>query len=333
MAYVFRVNKKIIEDVLKKLKMKRVVSESACFQYESFTQLRKEVFIKDLDFQQVYKAFLRQRISSLDTAELQQFAFKQLILSGAVCEDAEFNSHSPDILRSKVYYRDYDFLYYLGETAGREIVDSILEMLKNRNIVSRDSTYDTDDFEKLNTKVKETFITPVNLIPPVTQRLFFMFSAVKKPTSIIELGTAAGCSLVWHLGPTGNNNVERAYGVEVKPDLYYTAIQNFDNIPNKYNVELFNEDAYHFIDKLNGTFDYVYLDVEDVKRGKGLYLDILKKLYNKLKPGAWVLAHDTTTPQFKDQLKDYLDFARNKNNFSESISFDIDIYGLELSIK
>jgi len=135
------------------------------------------------------------------------------------------------------------------------------------------------------------------------------------------------------LGPTGNNNIERAYGVEVKPGLFYIAKQNFDNLPNKYNITLFNEDAYPFIDKLNGTYDYVYIDVEDAKLGKRLYLDILKKLYNKLNKGAWVLAHDTTTPKFKDQLKDYLSFVRNKNNFSENISFDMDIYGLELSIK
>jgi hypothetical protein len=51
--------------------------------------------------------------------------------------------------------------------------------------------------------------------------------------------------------------------------------------------------------------------------------------------GAWVLAHDTTFKGagFPEQLREYLRFVRAPANFEVSISFEIDEYGLELSIK
>jgi hypothetical protein len=64
-----------------------------------------------------------------------------------------------------------------------------------------------------------------------------------------------------------------------------------------------------------------------------LYLELLKKLYGKVEKGGWVLAHDTVVPPFAEQLEAYLAYVRDGKNFEESISFDVDAYGLELSIK
>jgi len=60
---------------------------------------------------------------------------------------------------------------------------------------------------------------------------------------------------------------------------------------------------------------------------------LLQRLYPKLEVGGWVLAHDTCVPPFADQVEEYVSFVRDQNNFSQSISFDIDPFGLELSIK
>ncbi len=46
-----------------------------------------------------------------------------------------------------------------------------------------------------------------------------------------------------------------------------------------------------------------------------------------------MLAHDTTAPPFADELRAYLAYVRDGSSFRESISFDVDPYGLELSIK
>jgi hypothetical protein len=52
-----------------------------------------------------------------------------------------------------------------------------------------------------------------------------------------------------------------------------------------------------------------------------------------LSSGAWVIAHDNLDWSFADEMSLYLPFVRDKKHFSESISFDIDHCGLELSIK
>jgi len=48
-----------------------------------------------------------------------------------------------------------------------------------------------------------------------------------------------------------------------------------------------------------------------------------------------VLAHDTRCPRagFPEHLEEYLAFVRDPVNFRQSISFDVDEYVLELSIR
>jgi hypothetical protein len=61
-------------------------------------------------------------------------------------------------------------------------------------------------------------------------------------------------------------------------------------------------------------------------------LELLKRLYEKVEEGGWVLAHDIVVPPFARQLEEYLAFVRGGEHFSESILFDVDAFGLELSV-
>jgi predicted O-methyltransferase YrrM len=122
------------------------------------------------------------------------------------------------------------------------------------------------------------------------------------------------------------------YGFDIDESATGKARQNFGQLKNAGAVQLVTEDGLKAVERLEGPFDYVYLDVESRELGKGIYLDLLVGLYDKLKPGAWVLAHDTCVPPFVHQLESYLRFVRDGQNFSHSISFDIDPFGLELSI-
>jgi len=45
------------------------------------------------------------------------------------------------------------------------------------------------------------------------------------------------------------------------------------------------------------------------------------------------LAHDIVVPPFAKEFDEYLRYVRNKENFGESILFDVDAFGLELSVK
>ena len=64
-----------------------------------------------------------------------------------------------------------------------------------------------------------------------------------------------------------------------------------------------------------------------------LYLVLLKQVYDRLPEGAWVIAHDNLDWSAKKQMAPYLEFVRDGAHFSESICFDIDDCGMELSIR
>jgi predicted O-methyltransferase YrrM len=94
-----------------------------------------------------------------------------------------------------------------------------------------------------------------------------------------------------------------------------------------------SEDGLRAVERLPGPFDYVFLDVDSRELGKGLYLELLERLYDKVETGGWILAHDTVVPPFAGQLAAYLAFVRDRQYFRESVSFDVDAFGLELSVK
>lgn len=110
------------------------------------------------------------------------------------------------------------------------------------------------------------------------------------------------------------------------------AIENLINFENTDNVNLLCEDAQQTLHKIDGQFDFVYIEAKEPDQDD-LYLPLLKLLYDTIPKGGWVIAHDTTRYSAKDDLKSYLSFVRDKKHFQESISFDINAYSLELSIK
>ena len=97
-------------------------------------------------------------------------------------------------------------------------------------------------------------------------------------------------------------------------------------------VELIGEDAAIALPNIDGPIDFLYLEAKDENNNSG-YLQFLRQVYDKLPKGAWVIAHDSTAYDHQVDLRPYLEWVRDTSNFSESISFDVDQFGLELSIK
>jgi predicted O-methyltransferase YrrM len=262
---------------------------------------------------------------------------EQLKLSGIVSREAFFNYNAPDNLRKEVTYRDPDFLRLLSQTSEIEIVDSALEMLKRSEYVPRDADYNKEAFTNFRKEVGKHFKVPMTSITPVMERLLYMLSSVKKPKNIMAVGIYCGNTLAWVAGAScGNGKVYDAgkiYGIDIDADAIEGAKRNFGKLAYTDHIHLIQEDGLIIADELDESFDYIYLDVDSKEKGKGLYLDLLKKFYPKLSEDGWVLAHDTTHPYIRNQLGEYLDFVRKKDFFTESISFPVDFWGLELSIK
>jgi len=266
-----------------------------------------------------------------------EMALEKLKDAGLVSKDAYFNYDAPQQLRREVTYRDYLFLSRLSRTAEVETVRSILAWLRQEGVVPEGATYDEAAFDDLRREVKEKFTIPGTSITPVMERLLYMLSSVRRPRRVIGLGTYCGYALVWSVGPScGQGKVyeaEKVYGIDIDAEATESAQGNFSKLAHIDHIELIAEDGLKAVERLKGPFDYVYLDVESKELGKGIYLELLKGLYGKVEEGGWVLAHDTTVPPFAKQLEEYLAFVRDEENFRQSISFDVDPFGLELSVK
>jgi len=266
-----------------------------------------------------------------------ELALEKLKRDRLVSDQATFNFDAPEGLRSEVAYRDFDFLTRLCRVGDVETARSVLTWLKKEGIVPDDAVSDEGAFDAFRKEVREKFTIPGTSITPVMERLLFMLSSLKKPKRAIGLGTYCGYALVWAVGAScGEEQLYQAgkvYAIDIDADVTFKARENFNLLPNTEHVEFLTEDGLQAVERLDGPFDYVYLDVDSPELGKGIYLDLLKLLYDKLEVEGWVLAHDTCVPPFADQLKDYLAFVRDDENFRQSTSFDVDPFGLELSVK
>jgi len=256
---------------------------------------------------------------------------------GLVSKEAYFNHDAQDDLRKEVAYRDFDFLSRLSRMAEVEIVSSALNWLKHKRIIKADVDYNETAFQYLRNEVNEKFTVTGTSITPVMERLLYMLSSLKKPQQILAIGTFCGNTLIWNAGTScGTGKIyeaKKVYGIDIDVNATDTAKKNFSKLSHTEHIELLAEDGLKAIERLEGPFDYVYLDADGKELGKGLYLELLKKVYDKITDGGWILAHDIVVPTFSSQFEEYLSFVRDKTNFQESILFDVDAYGLELTIK
>ncbi|MGD9100322.1 MAG: class I SAM-dependent methyltransferase [Anaerolineae bacterium] len=265
-----------------------------------------------------------------------EMALDRLKDDGLVSREAFFNYDAPHNLRREVAYRDFDFLSRLCRVGEVESVRSILAWLKREGVVPESATYNEGAFEALRREVKK-FTFPGTSITPVMERLLYALSWVRRPRRVIGIGTYCGNALVWCVGascgPGRVYEAQKVYGIDIDARGTEQARENLGKLAHTEHIELITEDGLEAVERLEGPFDYVFLDAESKELGKSVYLELLKRLYGKVEKGGWVLAHDTAVPPFAGQLEGYLAFVRDGENFKESIAFDVDPFGLELSVK
>jgi predicted O-methyltransferase YrrM len=283
-----------------------------------------------------------------------ELAVARMKEDGLVHPDAVFNADAPEGLRSEVTYRDPYFAYRLGRTAEEtRIVDEALELLKAEGLVPDSADYDRDALESHRAALKETFEGSWTTLSPTMERLMYMLTSVRRPTLLLELGSFWGYTLAWFAGPCVGSRrayeADRIVGVDRDEQMTEKARENFAKLENSEKVELVAEDARTALDRFQDPFDFVYIEAKFENRQiaaaeaegddsplapvRGLYLILLKQIYDQLPKGAWVMAHDNLDWSAVKNLQPYLDFVRDRAHFSESICFDIDDCGIELSVK
>ena len=283
-----------------------------------------------------------------------ELALEKMKDDGLVHPDAAFNEDAPEGLRREVAYRDPYFAYRLGRTTlETETVDSALELLKSKGHVPASADYDRLAVDAHRALLKDEFEGSWTSLSPTMERLIYMLTSVKRPAHLLELGSFWGYTLGWFagpcIGPDSAYGAERIIGIDVDADMVEKARANFKKLENVSGVELIAEDARTALDRIEGPFDFVYLEAKYENRAvaaaqasgesdplgpvSGLYLVLLKQLYDRLPEGAWVMAHDNLDWTARKELAPYLEFVRDKAHFRESICFDIDDCGMELSIR
>ncbi|OFX87021.1 MAG: hypothetical protein A2X00_10565 [Bacteroidetes bacterium GWE2_32_14] len=269
--------------------------------------------------------------------EIIEEAIKEMKNNNKISQEAFFNPNAIDGYRKEVAYRDMDFLEYLGFCSEEKIVNSALNILKGNHLISQEASYNKEFFLELRSEVKMKFVGDWGTITPALERLLYMFSSVKRPKKILAIGIFWGNAFIWNVGSScGKGKVYEAnkiYGVDIDPEAVRKAKGNINKLNGIQNISIVEDDGVSFVKNIDATFDYLYLDVGISKIEKAINYKILKEVYSKLEHGAWIIAHDTTHPFYRESFKKYLEFVRNKEFFSESICFDFDSYGLELSIK
>ena len=183
--------------------------------------------------------------------------------------------------------------------------------------------------------VADLFEIPWTAITPRMQRLIYAMNAITRPDNMIAAGVFCGNTFISNagaaVGPGACYVARDLVGVEIKPDEAERAERNVRRIDPTGVARIVAADAVEFVRDYPGQIDLLYLDADGAGgRGKGVYLDILEQAYDKMPPGAIVLAHNSWN---SGHLEHYLEFVRDPANMKASTNVILDPEGLEVSAR
>ena len=184
--------------------------------------------------------------------------------------------------------------------------------------------------------VRDRFEIPWTAITPRMQRLLYAINAIAQPPIMIAAGVFCGNTFISNagaaVGPGACYRAQDLVGVEIKPAEAERAERNVRKLDPTGIARVVAADAVAFVAGYANPVELLYLDADGTdKRGKGIYLDILKAGYDRMPPGSLVLAHNSVNAA--ERLAEYLAFVRDGTHFRASVNVILDVEGLEVSAK
>jgi predicted O-methyltransferase YrrM len=137
--------------------------------------------------------------------------------------------------------------------------------------------------------------------------LHFLVKAIRA-RNVLEIGTSHGFSAIW-MGLALEETGGRLTTIEIDSARHDLARQNVAEAGLVQRITLRRGDAHVEVTKLDGPFDFVFLDAD--KEGQ---VDYFNKLYpRKLLPGGILAVHNAIRQA--GSMRDYLDLVRKHPDF------------------
>ena len=139
-----------------------------------------------------------------------------------------------------------------------------------------------------------------------TGKFFHILVLISKAKNVLEVGTSNGYSTIW-LGEAAKQNKGKITTIEISEHKVKMAAENFKRAKLDRIIKIVHGDALEEIQKLEGKFDFLFLDA--IKED---YINYFKLAYPKLTKGAVIVADNAI--MFEKYMKDYLYYVRNHKN-------------------
>lgn len=142
-------------------------------------------------------------------------------------------------------------------------------------------------------------------------RFLRVLIAARGAKSILEIGAASGYSGIW-LGLGARESGGRVVAIEYDPQRAKEAAANIKSAGLTDVVQVIHGDAFKEIPKLQGTFDFVFLDA-----WKPDYKKFFEMVYPRLNPGGVFTAHNVVNK--KSEMEPFLNTVQNHRGLFTTI--------------
>lgn len=139
------------------------------------------------------------------------------------------------------------------------------------------------DMTKMEMIKKEARENHVPILQDDSLQFIETILAIRKPESILEVGTAVGYSALNFSKYLNENG--KIITMELDEKTANIAIENIKGLGKEDVIQVVNSDAYTYMKTLNDKFDVVFIDA-----AKGQYMKYLEEALRLTKPGSLIIA-------------------------------------------
>ncbi|MBD2606581.1 O-methyltransferase [Scytonema hofmannii FACHB-248] len=206
-------------------------------------------------------------------------------------------------------------------------VVNLLTELEARLRVEESQSPKENPFTTLSPEELDKLMSQLMLaVGPETGKFLNMLLKMQGGKRILDIGTSFGYSTLW-LAEAARVNGGHVITLEYVNSKQAQAIEHIHRAGLQNVVDFKLGDAVALLETLPGPWDFVLIDL-----WKDLYIPCFDHIYEKLSPGAIVIADNISFPvEFRETMKAYQQHVRSKPNL-DSVEVGVG-HGLELTRK